>query len=208
MKIGVLGGTFDPVHNGHLEIAQQAMYRLGLSKVLFVPANEPPLKGRPDVLPAEHRVKMVERAVQDRYGLDISKVELEREGPSYTVDTLNILKGELNSRDEIYFILGWDSLLELPQWKDPEEVVKLCRLVAFPRPAVEKPDLKKLEGLIPGLYRRLIMLQIPPIAINSTDIRSRVAQGLSIKGLVPQSVLQYINDNGLYLNERPANGAS
>lgn len=206
MKIGILGGTFDPLHNGHLEIAEQAMYKLGLSKVLFIPAGEPPSKERSDISSAEHRVKMVYRAVQDRHGLDLSRIELERPGPSYTVDTLNTLRSQLEPRDELYFIIGWDSLIELPEWKKPAEVIKICKLVAFPRSGLARPDLKELENRIPGISRRVIMMETAPVDISSSEIRRKVAQGLSIKGLVPVSVLQYIKDNGLYKADTAAAG--
>ncbi len=197
MNIGVLGGTFDPIHIGHLIIAEEARVRLGLSKVLFVPAGQPWLKQDRDVTAAVHRVEMVGRAIADNPYFELSTLEVERSGPSYTVDTLTMLHKQLGGRTSLFFILGRDTLAELPLWKEPEKVVQLCRLVVPPR--LGSRDLKHLEKAIPGLLDKVIQLAMPVIGISSSEIRQRMAQGLSIRYLVPPEVEKYITEQKIYL---------
>jgi nicotinate-nucleotide adenylyltransferase len=125
-------------------------------------------------------------------------MEVERAGPSYTVDTIAELKGQLRAGDELFFILGWDSLAELPEWREPERLIKMCCLVAVPRVGYPKPALKSLEATIPGLARKVFLLDIPEVDISASVIRKRVAQGLSIGHLVPVPVDRYIREQGLY----------
>ena len=202
MKLGLLGGTFDPIHNGHLAVAEEVKDRLDLNEVLFVPAGQPWLKADTPVSPVEHRVAMVRLAIAgiDKYSL--STMEVEREGPSYTLDTLAEIWRRLGSGDEVYFVLGWDGLYQLPRWHAPERIIRLCRLVAVPRPGAIRPDLAALEDSIPGLPERVIMLDKPQVDISASDIRERVARGVSITGLVPKVVEDYIREQGLYLTER------
>jgi len=198
MKIGVLGGTFDPIHNGHLAVAEEVRNRLSLARILFIPTGQPWLKPDRPISPAEHRVEMVRLAIADKPYCSLSTIEVDREGPSYTLDTLAELWTRLGAGDELYFILGWDSLAELPQWKEPARVIKLCRLVAVPRPGYPRPDLKLLEAGIPGLTERVIVLDKPEVDISASEIRERVAKGLSISGLVPEAVEGYIREHKLY----------
>lgn len=202
MNIGVLGGTFDPVHHGHIAIANKAKVSLNLSKVLFIPALEPPLKNRPDITPVSHRLEMLILAIAGKPQFEISTVDVERPGPSYTVDTLLILRQQYGSKAHLFFIMGWDSLIELAEWKQPQKLIKLCKLAALTRNSAGKPDMRALEAAIPGLTARTIFLDIPPIEISSTDIRTRVANGLSIQGLVPDEVERYIKENSLYLKQQ------
>ena len=198
MKMGVLGGTFDPVHNGHLAIADEVRNRLDLSVVMFIPAGQPWLKVDSPITAAEHRVEMVRLATADKAYCQVSTMEVEREGLTYTLDTLAELWKRLGAEDEVFFILGWGSLTELPQWREPESIIRLCRLVAVPRPGYPRPDLESLEKIIPGLSERVTILDKPEIDISASDIRERVAGGLSISRLVPEAVEQYIRDEGLY----------
>lgn len=194
--MGVLGGTFDPVHLGHLIIAQEASYRLGLERVLFLPAGQPWLKeGRP-ITPAHHRLEMLRRAIAGDPAFALSTLEVERPGPSYTVDTLPLLKRE--ARGELYFILGLDSLADLPRWHQPERLIRLCRLVGMPRPGYSSLDLAALERAIPGVGERVVLLPDPEIGISATEIRGRVARGQPIRYLVPEAVEGYIREQGLY----------
>jgi nicotinate-nucleotide adenylyltransferase len=133
VNIGVLGGTFDPIHIGHLVVAEEARTKLGLSEVLFVPAGQPWLKQGHSITPAAHRVEMVRRAIADNPYFKLSTLEVERPGPSYTVDTLTLLQDQLSGEASLFFIIGRDTLAELPLWKEPEKVVQLCRLVVPPR---------------------------------------------------------------------------
>jgi nicotinate-nucleotide adenylyltransferase len=198
MKLGVLGGTFDPIHNGHLAVADEVRKRLELDEILFVPAGQPWLKAGKPLTEAEHRMEMVRLAVADRPYYKLSTMEIDREGPSYTVDTMSELKNQRADEDELFFILGWDSLAELPEWREPERIIRLCQLVAVPRPGYPRPDLKVLESSIPGLNERVTVLDKPTVDISASDIRERAAKRLSISGLVPDAVARYIRENGLY----------
>lgn len=198
MNIGVLGGTFDPIHMGHLRVAEEAKDRLNLAEVLFVPAGLPWLRADSPVAAAEHRVHMVRLAIDDKPYFRLSMIEIERSGPSYAVDTVAELKGQLGAEDELFFILGWDSLVELPQWQEPSRLIKLCRLVAVPRVGCSAPDLDSLENDIPGLEDRVILLDKPRVDISASGIRGRVSRGLPINHLVPEPVERYIREQGLY----------
>jgi nicotinate-nucleotide adenylyltransferase len=198
MNIGILGGTFDPVHSGHLVIAEEAQRELNLIRVIFVPAGKPWLKTKRKITPAVHRVEMVKRAIAGDATFELSTIEVDRPGPSYSVDTVYILQRQLGAEAKIFFLVGWDSLAELPRWREPSRLVQLCKLVAITRPGLSRPDLKSLESSVPGITRSVVWLNIPPIDISSSDIRDRLAQGLSIHGLVPENVESYIKENKLY----------
>jgi nicotinate-nucleotide adenylyltransferase len=198
MNIGVLGGTFDPVHLGHLIIAEEVAVQLKLEKVLFVPSGHPWLKEERVITPAEHRVGMLRLALASNPRFEISLVDVERDGPSYTVDTLADLKRQLGKSALFFFILGWDSLRDLPLWREPACIIEQCRLVAVGRPGLAKPGMSKLEAALPGISQRVILLPKPLIGISSSEIRQRVSRGLSIKYLVPEAVEGYIRDKGLY----------
>jgi len=201
MNIGVLGGTFDPIHIGHLILAEEVRARLNLAEILFVPAGQPWLKVDSPISPAEHRVQMVRLALADKPYFKLSTMEIERAGPTYTVDTIVELKAQLGTGDELFFILGWDNLAKLPQWRQPSRLITLCRLVAVPRPDYPRPDLKALEASIPGLSQRVTLMEKPEIDISASAIRDRVAQGLSIRHLVPKPVERYIKEHKLYLTK-------
>ena len=196
MNIGVLGGTFDPIHIGHLVVAEEARTKLGLSEVLFVPAGQPWLKQARDITPAAHRVEMVRRAIADNPYFKLSTLEVDHPGPSYTVDTLTLLQDQLSSESSLFFILGRDTLAELPLWKEPRKVIQLCRLVVPPR--LGSRDLRHLEEAIPGLLDKVIQLDMPVIGISSSEIRHRIAQGLPIRYLVPSVVEKYIAEHRIY----------
>ena len=198
MNIGVMGGTFDPIHNGHLAIAEEVRSRLDLAAILFVPAGQPWLKIDSSLSPAEHRVQMVRLAIAGKPHFKLSTMEIERPGPTYTVDTMAELQAQRGPADALYFIMGWDNLAELPQWKEPCRLISMCQLVAVPRPGYPCPDLKVLEPLIPGLSQRVILLDKPEIDISASEIRGRVAQGLSISHLIPEPVERYIKQQKLY----------
>ena len=198
MNIGVLGGTFDPIHNGHLIVAEETKVRLNLAEILFVPAGLPWLRMNSSILAAEHRVQMVRLAIGDKPYFKLSTMEIERAGPSYTVDTIAELRAQLEAGSELFFILGWDCLAELPKWREPERLIKMCYLVAVPRVGCSLPDLKSMEAVIPGLADRVILLDTPEVDITASVIRNRVARGLSIDHLVPEPVDRYIREQGLY----------
>lgn len=198
MNIGVLGGTFDPIHIGHLIIAEEARLRLGLSQVIFVPAGEPWLKEHRIISSGEHRLEMIRLAIASNPFFRASTVDLERPGPSYTVDTLTDLRRELGEEAELYFILGLDALAELPTWREPERIVQVCHLVAARRSEARDLDLESLERSIPGISHRVIILDNPLIDMSSSEIRERVAAGLPITDLVSEAVARYITERRLY----------
>ena len=199
MNIGVLGGTFDPIHLGHLLIAEEARVKLGLSEVLFVPAGQPWLKVSRSITPALHRLEMVRRAIATNPYFKLCTLEVERSGPSYAVDTMIVLQRQLGSQASFFFILGCDTLAELPLWKEPDRLVQMCRLVAAPRLGSSALDSKSLEEAIPGLLDKVIQLDMPVIEISSSQIRECIAQGLSIRYLVPDEVEKYIAEQKIYL---------
>lgn len=200
MNFGIFGGTFDPPHNGHLLIAETAQQALGLEQVVFIPAKQPPHKLDDPVSPLEHRVAMLELELVPHPSFMISMMEAMREGPSYTVDTLRELRRELGYLHEIYFIMGMDSLVNLPTWNQPEVIVKLCRLAVLERPGIE-PGLDELERQVPGLKASVVLIPTDEIDISSSDIRTRVREHKSIRELVPPLVADYIQAHWLYLDD-------
>jgi nicotinate-nucleotide adenylyltransferase len=199
MKIGVLGGTFDPIHMGHLKVAEEVTARLNLNETIFMPAGQPWLKADSYISPAEHRVEMLRRALAGKPTFKLSTMEIDRPGPTYTVDTMAELARRLRPAVELFFILGWDNLNQLPKWHEPSRLIELCRVVAVPRVDFPAPDLDALDAAIPGLSQRVILLQEPRIDINASIIRQRVARGLSIHHLVPEPVERYIKEHRLYV---------
>jgi len=198
VKIGVLGGTFDPVHMGHLMMAEEARASLDLSEILLVLAGQPLLKPARPITPAEHRLRMLHLAISGKPYFKVSAIEVERPGPSYTVDTVAELRRQLGSEDEIFFILGWDSLAQLTAWREPSRLIKLCYMVAVPRPGYPRPGLETLEADIPGISQRVVFLEKPEIDISASAIRELAARGLSLRQLVPEPVEDYIRQHQLY----------
>ncbi|HJX36821.1 MAG TPA: nicotinate-nucleotide adenylyltransferase [Dehalococcoidales bacterium] len=198
MKIGVLGGTFDPIHNGHLAIAEEARAYLNLNEVIFLPAGQPWMKSDRSISPARHRTAMIALALQSRPYFKTSTIEIEHQGPSYSVNSIAELKTQAVEPTDWYFILGWDNLSKIPQWREPAKLIEMCFLAAVPRPGYERPNMKKLEAALPGIAKKVILMDKPRLEISATDIRNKAAQGLPISGLVPEAVEKYIKENGLY----------
>ena len=198
MKTGVLGGTFDPVHDGHLIIADAVKDKLSLDEIIFVPAGQPWLKVDRPISAARHRLQMLHLVLDDTPYFKLSTAEIERSGPSYTVDTIAELRGRLDAEDEVFFILGWDNLSQLPQWREPSRLIEMCHLVAVHRPGAARPDLKVLENDIPGITQRVTLLDEPSVDISASAIRERVAGKLSVRHLVTEAVNRYIKEHGLY----------
>ena len=198
MNIGVFGGTFDPIHIGHLIMAEEARVKLDLDKILFVPAGEPWLKQNRSITQASYRVEMVRRATSTNPCFELCTIEVDRAGASYTVDTLRMLLEKMGNKVSFFFILGRDALAELPVWKEPEELIRLCYLVVVPRSSSE--DFKKLEASIPGLRDKVIQLDAPVVEISSSQVRRRVSQGMTIRYLVPDDVQEYIIEQKLYVS--------
>jgi nicotinate-nucleotide adenylyltransferase len=198
VRLGVLGGTFDPPHVGHLILAEEARTRLQLDRVLFVPAGDPWRKAGQEITPAEHRVGMVRLLLASDPYFEVSTLEVERRGPSYTVDTLEALHREHGPGLELYFILGEDALHDLPNWKEPARIVSLAWLAVAPRVAERGWPRAALEAAVPGLSERVVPLPMPTIDISSTALRERARAGLGLRYLVPLAVEEYIRRHGLY----------
>lgn len=196
-KLGVIGGTFDPPHIGHLIISQEAIIELNLGKVIFVPAGRPLFKGR-KVTGAALRWEMLKLAISSSPDFHSSRTEIDRVGPSYTVDTLKMLKREYGQITEIYLIMGMDAFLDLERWKEPEEIIRLCNLAVAKRPGYIKKRVSDLEKALPSIKSHYTFINAPTIDISSTDIRRRVKAGVSIKYLVPEAVENFIREKGLY----------
>ena len=193
--VGIMGGTFNPIHIGHLVTAEEALVAFALREVVFVPAGQPWQKDRADVAPAEDRYLMTVIATASNPHFRVSRMEIDREGPTYTIETLRRLKGELGDV-ELYFITGADAILQILTWKDPEEVLTEARFIAATRPGY---DLDRLEKELPEeLEDRVHILEIPALAISSTDVRHRVRDGRPVRYLLPEGVARYIEKNGLY----------
>ena len=198
MRVGVLGGTFDPVHNGHLIIAEEAQAKLGLAKVLFIPAGRPWFKDGENVSDMERRLEMLELAVNGNPSFEIDKLELEREGATYTIDTIEELRKRMGEKVELFFIIGIDALEELGRWKEPERLAAMCNFATMRRPGFTELDLEAMEREVPGVSGRAYILDNVQVDISSSDIRDRVERGQSIRYLVPPGVRSYIREKGLY----------
>jgi nicotinate-nucleotide adenylyltransferase len=198
--VGALGGTFDPPHYGHLVGAQEACSLLGLDYVLFVPTGRPPHKLSEPVSSVEHRVRMTELAIDGNPLFRLSRADLDRRGPSYTVQLIPRLRKEVGPRAEILFLIGMDSLRYLASWKDPEAILKQCRLVAFSRPNYPPVDLDALETAVNGARDRVVLLRTPGVDISATELRGRIRRHQPIRYLVPPGVESYIRQHELYLD--------
>lgn len=202
MKVGILGGTFNPVHLAHLIIAEEARQRLELDRIIFIPAGEPWMKSGQRITPADQRAVMVKLAIEDNSFFSLSTIETEREGPTYTVDTLEQLWKDLGYETRMFLIMGWDHLADLSAWKAPLRITRLSTIVSFPRPGFPRPVIADLESAVPGISGKIVVFEEPYIGISSTSIRERVSQGRSIRYLVPDIVERYIVDNKLYLDRK------
>ena len=190
-----MGGSFNPIHSGHLVAADEALMAFALDEVVFVPAGRPWQKEGIDVAPAEDRYLMAVVATSSHPRFRVSRIEIDRDGPTYTVDTLGALRETLGNVD-LFFITGADAVLEILSWKDPEEVLRRARFIACTRPGY---DLDRLVKQLPdGMEDRVDVMEIPALAISSTDIRRRIADGRPIRYLVPEGVATYIEKSGLY----------
>lgn len=199
-RYGILGGTFDPPHIGHLALAQEVYARLALDRVWFVPAGQPPHKTGKPISSASDRLAMVELAIAGDERFAVSTLELERDGPSYSADTLEELRRRWAGA-ELVFMMGWDMLTYLPQWHAPERVVAAVDTVAAsqrPGVRVAEDEIERLASMVPGLREKLVVLPAPQIDVAGTTLRERVASGLPIRYLVPDAVRQYIEEHALY----------
>jgi nicotinate-nucleotide adenylyltransferase len=197
--LGILGGTFDPPHYGHLALAENARAQLQLEHVLFVPAGQQPLKLGRNITPAHHRTAMVEAAIADNAAFALSRVDLDRPGPHYTTDALALLKTAY-PQAELFFLIGGDSLAQLAAWHDPAGIVRQARLAAMSRPGWEV-DVQELEQTVPGINQRLVWLDTPCLDISASDLRRRARLGLPLRYLVPPAVEAYVHTHRLYTGD-------
>lgn len=197
MRIGVFGGTFDPIHMGHLIVAEDARASLELDKILFIPAGQPWFKSYRQITEAHHRLAMVRLAVEGNPSFDVADIEIRRTGPSYTVDTLSELR-VLYPDAEFIVILGVDALREIDRWHQPRKLFELASVVGMARPGASL-DPSVLNAAIPGASSRMRLLDSVLIEISGTEVRQRVAACRSIRYRVPDTVVRYIHENGLYL---------
>ncbi len=198
---GIMGGTFDPIHLGHLAAADEAREVLGLERIAFVPAGIPPHKTDQRVTPADHRLAMVEAAIADNAAFEVSRIDIDRPGPSFTVDTVELLAAAERAagrEPELTFILSVETLRELPTWHEPERLLDTCRLAVMPREGYPAPGRDWLSAHFPGREDRVVSLGGARLEISSSAIRARVARGRSIRYLVPASVAAYIAAHRLY----------
>lgn len=200
VKLGILGGTFNPIHIGHLIIAEEVYWRHGLSRVLFIPAHLPPHKGTEGLAAARDRYEMVKLAIKGNRHFEASDIEIVRGKRSYTVETVELLRKQYGEACGLYLIIGADTVQELPAWKEIGRLAGLCHIVVVNRPG----GLEGFSRLIPILGKgkveemERLRVQIPPIGISSTEIRARLREGRQIRYLVPQAVERYISRKGLY----------
>ena len=201
--IALFGGSFNPIHNGHMIIARAVAEHLELSRVILIPSANPPHKhGHDDLAGAADRLEMSRLAAEGEAGLEVSDIEVQRSGPSYTFDTVQAYRKKFGEDAQLYWIIGGDTLPEMHTWYRVNELVDLCRMVTAVRPGFDAPDLSALATtLSPGQVQRLrdSILPTPNIDISATDIRQRIGQGRSIRYLVPEVVREYINSKQIYL---------
>lgn len=195
-RVGILGGTFDPPHLGHLVLAEYAQQSLGLERVLFVPAADPPHKRGAVRTPISYRLPMLELAIADQAYFAVSRIDIDRPGPHFAVDMIRLLQIDLPDA-ELYFLMGSDSFSDLPRWHQPEALVRLCRIVVLDRPG-RAWALDMHADTLPDLASRTSIISYPRLGISSTEVSTRLHAGQSVRYLVPQPVLDFISEHGLY----------
>lgn len=213
LRLGLFGGTFNPIHLGHLRAAEEIAEAMDLSRVIFIPSAEPPHKNLKPVIEFEHRLAMTRLATGGRLGFEVSEIESQREGPSYTIDSLRQFRSEWGPGPDPYFIVGYEAFLDMPIWKDFRDLFDLTNFVVISRPAYDPPRLNRLltENISPDytwdpdrqVFTRpgkpgVFCQNVTGLDISSTDLRSRLARGDSIRYLVPDKVMEYIKEKGLY----------
>ncbi|EDL61861.1 nicotinate-nucleotide adenylyltransferase [Gimesia maris] len=199
MRIGILGGTFDPVHNAHLLMAEQCREQCELDQIWFIPAGNPPHKEGKNVTSGKQRREMLDFAIAGHPAFLIKDLELHREGPSYTVVTLQELQA-LHPQDEFFLIIGADSVRDLHTWREPEAILELASLIGVNRPNISLPDLTELKQKFgAAIDRKIFWVTMPGIEISSTDLRQRIHENRSVRYMTPRSVEVYIHNNRLYL---------
>jgi nicotinate-nucleotide adenylyltransferase len=222
LKVGLLGGSFNPIHNGHLTIAQHVHKRMQLSQVLFIPTGDPPHKRDGSLAPAKVRLEMVRLAIADNLLFTVSDIEMQRKGKSYSIDTIRALQHHYGPSTELFFIIGLDAFLDFPTWREPKEILRICHIVVVPRPGqsfralagmslLSTLDPDGLTGLDTGTLNRLdsaissnpgvTCLAFPPCPTSASEIRQRVRNKLPLVNMLPPLVQSYILRHSLYQEE-------
>jgi nicotinate-nucleotide adenylyltransferase len=210
-SVGILGGTFDPIHVGHLAAAEEVRESLGLERVLFVPAGVPPHKPNRRVTAAADRIAMVQLAIEGNAAFEVSRVEVDRPGPSWTADTVELLadaERRAGRSPDLTVILSVESFRGLPTWREPARLLEAARVAVVPRGGFPAPDEAWVEEQFPGLAERVVFLDAPQLRLSATEIRERVETGRSIRYLVPEAVRRYIGDHDLYRDAQGRDGST
>lgn len=222
LRLGLLGGSFNPVHNGHMAIARKTREALGLDQILFIPTSHPPHKQNGSLAPAQDRYEMVRIAIASDPSLAISDVEIRRPGKSYSIDTIRLLQQEYGPHTQLFFLIGLDAFLDFPSWREPLTLLELCPFVVLSRPGLSFRSLSTVALLppipqtsladldagrisqldVPLGTQRLTCLHLPPCAVSASDIRSRIRAGLTVANLLPPLVESYILHHHLYQEDR------
>ncbi len=199
-RVGIMGGTFDPIHQGHLVTAEAARSKFKLDKVVFVPSGRPPHKRGQTIVGGENRYLMTVIATSTNPYFEVSRTEIDRQGESYAIDTVRYFKSIMNYDSELFFITGADAILEIVTWKDVEELLESCKFIAATRPGFDLDKLReRLSSKLSEVHlRKIVDINVPAMAISSTDIRDRVKKGYPIKYLLPEAVENFIEKNELY----------
>ena len=198
MGIGGFGGTFDPIHRGHLELAQAALIELSLDRIIFIPASQPWLKEGQPLTPACHRLAMVRLAVEEIPAFSVSAMEIDRSGPTYSVDTLEALRQEVGEDEDLFLILGSDVLEQFHRWKDPERILELCRLAVANRAGADGSQISRFLDRFPNAAGKMVILDANLPEISSTGLRDAMAGGKPAGSMIPERVVSYIQQYGLY----------
>jgi nicotinate-nucleotide adenylyltransferase len=199
-RIGIFGGTFDPIHIGHLILAEEAWFQLKLDRVYLVPAGDPPHKREQRLAPVEHRIRMAQLATRDSDYIRVSRIDADRPGPHYTADMVRLVRQRVDAQVELYFLMGMDSLRDLPNWHEARWLVDNCHLVALSRHDVVI-DWAYLNQALPGIQERVIILDMPELEIASNTIRQRFRMGQPVRYQVPRLVEEYMREHNLYRTE-------
>jgi nicotinate-nucleotide adenylyltransferase len=199
LKLGVLGGTFDPVHLGHLILAEQACYQVELDRVIWVLTPHPPHKQDQPIAPCSQRLSLLTIALADNQTFEISRIDIDRQPPYYTLDTMRLLRKQC-PEDRLFYLMGADSLEDLPGWYQPQAFIEQCdSLIIMPRPGISL-CVERLDQQIPGIRNKVFVIDAPLFDISSTAIRHRIATGEPYRYFLPPAEYEYIRQNGLYLN--------
>ncbi len=196
-RVGIFGGTFDPPHVGHLILAEECRTQLALDLLLWVVTDNPPHKRYTNVSPIEDRVILVDKAIQGNPAFKISRVDIDRPGPHYAIDTVNILKNEYPG-SEMYYLMGGDSLHDLPTWNKPLDFIKTCDGIGVMRRHADQVDLESLEKVLPGVTRKVKIVEAPILEISSMQIRQRIAEGMGFRYYLRDAVYRAIDEMGMY----------